>query len=102
MGDFETSVKQAAIQYGADVSGLSVALAIEMFRDVRNYPSTYTDEMILADMEKHSKKIAMAAVEIDSKGGVENQIAHSENGTNRTYYQGIMAYKNVVGFAQCV
>ena len=102
MDDFETSIRQLTTQYGADVSELSIALAIEAFRDVRNYPSGFDEATILSDMEKHSRKIAMAAVEIDSKDGTENQTGHSENGENRTYYQGIMAYKNVVGFAKCI
>ena len=67
--------------------------------DLRNYPSSYTDEMKLSDMRTNIAKIAMAAIEIDSKDGAENQLSHSENGTSRSYYDGIMAYKDVIGFA---
>ncbi len=96
---FEERIKQAATEYGEPVSDLSVALAIELFRDVRNYPPGYDELAIQADMDKHTSKIAMASVEIESKNGVENQTAHSENGTNRSYHNGLMAYKGVVGFA---
>ena len=44
----------------------------------------------------------MAAIEIDAKDGVEGQTAHSESGYNRTYSDGIMAYKDVIGFANVV
>ena len=50
-------------------------------------------------MKKNKAKIAMAAIEIDSKDGAENQLSHSESGISRSYYEGIMAYKDVIGFA---
>ena len=101
MGDFEEKIKQAALEYGEPVSDLSVALAVEMFRDLRNYPASYDELAISDDMDKHASKIAMAAVEINAKGGVENQTSHSENGTNRSYHSGLMAYMGIVGFAHC-
>lgn len=56
----------------------------------------------LADLEKNKAKIAMAAIEIDSKNGAENQLSHSENGISRTFSEYLMAYKGVVGFANCI
>ena len=50
-------------------------------------------------MRNSIAKIAMAVVEIDAKDGVEGQTAHSESGYNRTYSDCIMAYKDVIGFA---
>ena len=103
MSSFADSVKNMATEYGdADVSMLSVGLAIEAFRGARNYPPSYDDSRILSDMEANVNKIAMAAVEIESKNGVEGQVAHSENGISRTYYSGIMAYRDVIGFARAV
>ena len=52
----------------------------------------------MADMEKNKAKIAMATIEIDSKVGAENQLSHGENGITRSYYEGIMAYKDLIGF----
>ena len=66
---------------------------------LRKCPSSDADEMKLADMRNSIAKIAMAVVEIDAKDGVEGQTAHSESGYNRTYSDGIMAYKDVIGFA---
>ena len=88
MEEFEKKIKDMTTEYGADVSNLSVNLAIEAFMDLRNYPASWTEEKILADTEKNKAKIAMAAIEIDSKDGVENQISHSENGISRGYYHG--------------
>lgn len=97
--EIEERIKQATTEYGQPVSDLSVALAIEMFKDIRNYPPGYDEFLIQADVDRNASKIAMASIEIEAKNGVENQTAHSENGTNRSYHNGLMAYKGIVGFA---
>lgn len=99
MDDFIAKIKSMTTEYGVKVSNLVITLAIETFKDLRNYPDSWTEEKILSDMERNKAKIAMAAIEIDSKDGVENQISHSENGISRNYYSGIMAYKDVIGYA---
>ena len=99
MDEFIADVKSMTIEYGVETSDLVVTLAIEQFETIRNYPASFDEAKKLADMEKHKAKIAMAAIEIDSKDGAENQLSHSENGTSRSYYDGIMAYKDVIGFA---
>ena len=99
MDEFIADVKSMTTEYGVETSDLVVTLAIEQFETIRNYPASFDEAKKLADMEKHKAKIAMAAIEIDSKDGAENQLSHSENGTSRSYYDGIMAYKDVIGFA---
>lgn len=104
MDDFITEIKEMITEYDAEinVSGLTVSLAIEAFETLRNYPDSWDDEKKLADLEKNKAKIAMAAIEIDSKNGAENQLSHSENGISRTFSDCLMAYKGVVGFANCI
>ena len=102
MDEFIADVKSMTTEYGVETSDLVVALAIEQFETVRNYPASWDETKKLADMEKNKAKIAMAAIEIDSKDGAEGQTAMSENGISRTYYDGIMAYKDVIGFANVV
>lgn len=98
---FKEEVKTMTTEYfGYEVSTLVLQLAIEQFEVIRNYPISYTEEMRIADMKKNISKIAMAVVEIDSKDGAENQLTHNENGTSRSFYNGIMAYKDVIGFAR--
>lgn len=99
MEQFVEKIKSMTTEYGVKISDLVVTLAIEQFETIRNYPKSWDEKMKLADMEKNKAKIAMAAIEIDSKDGAENQLSHSENGTSRSYYDGIMAYKDVIGFA---
>lgn len=99
MEQFKEDIKSMAAEYGVETSDLVVTLAIEQFGTIRNYPVLWDETKKLSDMENNKAKITMAAIEIDSKNGAENQLSHSENGTSRSYYQGIMAYKDVIGFA---
>lgn len=103
MDEFIADVKSMTTEYlGYEANALVIQLAIEQFETIRNYPSSFDETKKLDDMEKHKAKIAMAAIEIDSKDGAENQLSHNENGTSRSYYDGIMAYKDVIGFANVV
>lgn len=102
MEEFIAKIKSMTTEYGVTVSDLVVTLAIEQFETIRNYPASWNEEKRLADMEKNKAKIAMAAIEIDSKDGAENQLSHSENGISRSYFEGIMAFKDVIGFANVV
>lgn len=99
MEEFIAKIKSMTTEYGVTTSDLVVSLAIEQFENIRNYPASWDETKKLADMEKNKAKIAMAAIEIDSKDGAENQVSHGENGISRSYYEGIMAYKDVIGFA---
>ena len=96
------SVKDLAKEYGAEVSDLAANLAIEAFKDIRHYPNGTSTEDIEKDLDANINKIAMAAVEIDSKVGLEGQVAHSENGMVRTYTEGILSYKGVIGYAHII
>lgn len=99
MEEFIAKIKSMTTEYGVTTSDLVVTIAIEQFETIRNYPASWDETKKLADMEKNKAKIAMAAIEIDSKDGAEGQLSHSENGISRGYYEGIMAYKDVIGYA---
>ncbi len=104
MDDFIAEIKEMITEYDAEinVSNLTVNLAVEAFETLRNYPDSWDNEKKLADLEKNKAKIAMAAIEIESKNGAENQLSHSENGISRTFSDCLIAYKGVVGFANCI
>lgn len=104
MDDFIAQIKIMVKDYAPDItiSSMVVSLAIESFETLRNYPSSWGEAKILADLEKNKAKIAMAAIEIDSKNGAENQLSHSENGISRTFSDCLIAYKGVIGFANCI
>ena len=83
---------------------LAVDLALEIFHDLRDYPSVYTTTQIDADVLRNKSKIVMAIIEIDAKEGIESQISHSDNGTNRSY--GVLptpkAYATVIPFCKII
>jgi hypothetical protein len=66
-------------------STLLVDFVIEKYKDLRNYPSSFSDEKIEKDIEKHISTIAMAVVDLKMKEGAEGETSHSENSTSRTY-----------------
>lgn len=102
MDGFIEKIKTLIAEYDEKltVSTLSITLATEIFRDIRNYPDSHNDEQILGDMERNKSKIAMAAIEIDSKVGAENQLSHSENGISRSFSENLMAYGSVIGYVK--
>lgn len=104
MDDFIAQIKIMVKDYAPDItiSSMVVSLAIESFETLRNYPGSWNEDKILADLEKNKAQIAMAAIEIESKNGAENQLSHSENGISRTFSDCLMAYKGVIGFANCI
>lgn len=59
--------------------------AIEEVIEVRNYPSTYTQEQISEDLSKYKSKIKKIALYDYNKNGVEGQTSHSENSISRDY-----------------
>ena len=97
-------IKKMIAEYDSEIaiSELVISLAIESFETLRNYPSSWGKDKILEDLDKNKAKIAMAAIEIESKNGAENQLNHSENGISRTFSDCLMAYKGVIGFANCI
>lgn len=103
MSTFSDSVTAKATTYlGEEPQQLSVDLAIEQFKDLRNYPSSFSDEVIETDLSKNINKIAMAVAEIDAKIGIEGQVGHNENGINRSYGDMALpkAYATVISYAK--
>jgi hypothetical protein len=103
MSTFSESVTIKAAEYlGYNPKDLVVNMAIELFKDARNYPPSYSEDKITADMTLNINKIAMAVVELDSKEGAENELSHSENGINRQYNKSIMAYNSIPQFLHVI
>ena len=92
-------IREKITEYGEEVSDLAIALSIEAFKDIRRYPIGYSQERIDKDVQANINKIAMAAIEIESKNGAENELSRTENGVSASFYQGILAYKDVLAIA---
>lgn len=96
---FLAKVREYISDYGEDVSNLAIGYAVESFKGIRNYPDSFSEDAIVADLFENIGKIAMAAIEIESKNGLEGQISHTENGITRGYTENILAFRDVVGYA---
>ena len=57
--------------------------ATEDVKAKRNYPDSYTDEMIAEDLKKHQSVIVNLAVYDHSQAGEEFMASFSENGVSR-------------------
>lgn len=62
-----------------------VDFVLEKYKDLRNYPSSYTEEKIEADIRKHSATIAMGVVDVYMKIGAEGETSHQEKNISRVY-----------------
>lgn len=67
------------------VNPMLVDFVIEKFKQRRNYPSTFTDEIIENDLSEHLSTMAMAIVDMLNKLGAEGEQSHTENSVTRQY-----------------
>jgi hypothetical protein len=70
--------------------------AIREVKRVRNYPSSYTDEMIDNDMYGFYSNIRNIALYDYNMIGVEGQSSGGENGTSRTYVDRDKLFNGVI------
>lgn len=62
-----------------------VDFVVDYFFNCSHFPSGYTEEEKVAMMKKYENVMAMGCVDVYAKAGAEGQVAHSENGTSRSY-----------------
>lgn len=90
---------------GQTPSAMLIDFVIEKFSQHRNYPSTFSEEMVETDMRKHISTIAMAVVDVYAKSGAEGQTEHSENGVKRTFenaYVSLSCFNDVLPFVKTI
>lgn len=93
MQDIAGLVMEKSIKYfqgieeleDCEPSAMLVDFVIEKYRDVRNYPSNFSEEQIETDMAKHITTLAMAVVDLYMKIGAEGETSHNEKNIHRTY-----------------
>lgn len=71
----------------SDINILSskVKNAVREIRRDRNYPTTYTDEMIVSDLEIYYSNIRELALYDFNQFGAEGQTSHLENNISRAW-----------------
>lgn len=74
--------------------------ATEDVKEKRNYPDSYTDEMIAEDLKKHQSVIVNLAVYDHSQAGEEFMASYNENDVNRTWKDRDSLFVGVFPFAE--
>ena len=85
--------------FNADKLANKVKLAIREVISKRNYTATsYTEDMILADLYNYYSMITNVARYDYNQIGVEGQSSHSEGGINRTWVNRDELFKGLTAF----
>lgn len=67
------------------VNPMLVDFVIEKYKQRRNYPTSFTEEIIENDLNEHLSTMAMAVVDMLNKLGAEGEKSHTENSVTRQY-----------------
>jgi len=76
--------------------------AIRAIKSARNYPASYTPQMIADDLDNYYANIFDLAIYEYNQSGAEGEIIHNENGTNRSYKSRKECFLGVDAFARNV
>lgn len=71
--------------FDASVLTQKIVNAIREVRNIRRYPSYYSDDQIQRDLYKHYSIIRMIALFDYNWRGADGEKSHSENGVSRSY-----------------
>lgn len=68
-----------------DVLSNIVESAINEIETIRNYPSSYTDDMVASDMSRYFNNAMELSLYDFNQIGAEGETGHTENGITRQY-----------------
>lgn len=109
MATISEMIKEKAIIYidgidevkGQKPNDMLIDFVIEKYKQHRNYPKTFSEEKIEADMVEHLSTMAMAVVDMFMKTGAEGEKSHKENNISREYenaYISISVFNDVLPY----
>lgn len=73
--------------FDADLLAVKVKSAYREVRQKRNYPISYTEDMIARDMERYFMNVKNIALYDYNQYGAEFETHHDENGINRSFVE---------------
>lgn len=85
--------------FSVELLGVKVDSAIREVKRARNYPSSYSSEMIESDLIKFYANVKNIALYDYNMIGVEGQSASTENGDSRTYIDRDKLFYGIIPFA---
>lgn len=86
--------------FNENILSVKIDDAIRAVKRTRRYPSSYTETMIDADMEKFYENVKDIARYDFNMIGVEGQSASTENGESRTYIDRNTLFRGIIPFAK--
>ncbi len=94
----ELSVTDA--NFNSDLLSAKVKSATREVKDVRKYPSSYTESMIKEDMEQFYSTIRDVALYDYNTVGAEFQTSHNENSVSRVWVDRDKLFRMVIPLAR--
>lgn len=107
MSNIEASIKSELeielkneVAFNAELLALKVTNAYREVKQARNYPSTYSDEMIAKDMENFYSNIRAIAMYDYNQIGAEGQTQYSADGESIHYIDRNKLFSGVLPIAR--
>lgn len=91
---------QNEVDFNSDILALKVSNAYREVKLARNYPSTYTETMIAADMENYYINVKNLALYDYNKIGAEGQSQYSADGESIHYLDRSKMFSGVLPIAR--
>jgi len=90
------------VDFDAEILALKVSNAYREVKLARNYPSSYSDEMIEKDMQNYYSNIRAIALYDYNKIGAEGQTSYSADGESIKYVDRKECFSGIVAIARTV
>lgn len=100
--DVKTLLKDDITSDDENKLNLFVKLSICNVKKYRNYPSEYTESMILDDLENYYSTIIYAVLNAWNRQGTEGEKSHSENNVSVSFINESELYANVIPIARFI
>lgn len=81
------------VGFDSNILSIKIEQAIRKVINARRYPSSYSDDLKLADLETFYSVIRDVALYDYRQIGVDFEVQTTENGTSRTYVRSSTLYK---------
>ena len=85
--------------FDAEILNSKVVSALAEVQSKRNYPESYTADMVVKDMNRFVPVIEAVSMFDYNQVGVEGETSHSENGVSRKYLDRAKLFYGVLPFA---
>ena len=96
----ETELQITDANYNSSLCLVKVRNATNEVRNARNYPSSYTEDMIVADLKTFFSVIRDVALYDYNTVGAEFQKSHNENSVSRAWFDRDKLFFRVIPIAR--